>query len=281
MSEASALEDLSALVQEARAGSREAFDRIVQPHVPMIRKFLHRLVCHPEDAEDLTQDTLLSGFVKLETFRGESSLSTWLIAIAARKGIDHLRARKRWPIEAQEIGEREFLASSARMASLDEVVRASEFRYEYRQHVAYCFSCVGRSLPPLESAALILTEVLLLENRDAARALGVSTSKLRHELTRGRESMEREFEGLCALISKTGVCHQCKSLRDVCPPERRGEEIAPLAAANEPAASKLQHRLRVVREAEIETGPAGDLHRLLFRYMSGLWDGVPPGAGRE
>lgn len=265
------------LLAAARAGSRRAFDTLVAPHVVPLRVFLYRLVCQPDDAADVAQDALLTAFQKLDGFRGDASFRTWLFSIGTRKGLDLLRRRRRWPADAQSQGELRTLQSPQLRAQLDATIGEAEYTYEYRQHVAYCLGCVARSLPPEQSAALLLTELVLLENRDAARAMGMSESTFRHRLRAARASMREAYEGLCALVGKQGVCYQCAKLRDYCPPDKRGRAVEPIAEGSEDPEHKLTRRLKVVRQVGLDVGDS-PVHDLLFRFMSDMWDGVAPSA---
>jgi RNA polymerase sigma-70 factor (ECF subfamily) len=218
------------LVAAARGGDQDAWGRLLRPHLGALRAFLRRMICNPDDAEDLAQETVLRAQQRLATFRGESAVRTWLFAIGTRLCLDLLRARaSAGRPRAQTEGEQVALGSPEVMASLDEVVRADDFRFEYRQHVAYCLACVARSLPEEESAALLLREVYLFDGPEAAKVLGMSESTLRHRLAAARAAMKSRFDGYCALVNKTGVCYQCAALRDVCPADRRGPAPEPLA----------------------------------------------------
>jgi len=243
----------------------------VAPHIPTLHRLLYRLLSHPDDAADLVQDTLLTAYQKMGSFRGESAFGTWLYTIASRKGLDLLRQRKRWPKEAQLVGEERALASPEVMAGMDIIIKDDAFRYEYRQHVAYCFSCVAQSLEAELSTALMLRELAQLENREAATIMGLSESQFRHRVRQGRETIQERFDGLCALVSKEGVCYQCNNLREYCAEERRGPAITPIAAVDDAAETKLDRRLQLVREADLEAGPGHEIHAYLFRFMHSLW----------
>ena len=83
---------------------------------------------------------------------------------------------------------------------------APDFSFEVREHVAYCFACVGRSLPPDEQAALVLGDVADMSARDAARVLGVSKSVFRHRLAAARQAMrDRVREPLRARLQDRHV----------------------------------------------------------------------------
>lgn len=249
------------LLALARHGDRRAFDSLVAPHLGSLRHLLRRIVGQPQDAADLLQDTLLRAYSRLGTFRGESKLSTWLHAIAARLAINHLASRT--------------LAVDVQVRIRDHVHQRSgeELRrrfaadaYDAREHMAFCFTCVARSLPAEEQASLVLRDVLDLSNDEAARALEVSTSVLRHHLASARAAMQSRYEGLCGLVSKSGVCYQCEGLREAFAEERRGPPV-PVLAGGDPAAT-WKRRLAVVREADVENGRSQPFHDFLWRALA-------------
>lgn len=250
----------------ADGGARRLeFDAVVGPHASVARKVALRLLGSPADADDVAQESLVTAFERLGDLRDPARARAWLAAIATKKSLDLLRARRRWPRDAQERGEAAFLASEAAMGELGAALSAETLRYEYREHVAYCFTCVGRSLEPEESAALVLTEVIGLTSLEAASALGLNEAALRHRLASARSTMQGVFDGLCALVGKGGVCYQCEKLRDLVPEGRRGPEVEPIAAAEAAPEEKLRRRLAIVRGADLE-GSA--VHAVLQRFMS-------------
>jgi RNA polymerase sigma-70 factor (ECF subfamily) len=266
------------LLERARAGDRAAFDALVAPHLPRLRSFLHRLIAHPDDADDLTQDTALQAFRKLSSFRGESAFSTWLFAIAHRLGLTHLRTRKqRWPATIQLEMHDRAAASPEFRAELAAEIGRPEFRYEVAEHIAYCFSCIARSLDPEDSAALVLREVLDLPNHEAARIVNLSESTFRHRLSAARRTMTESFDGLCALINKQGACHQCSTLRGMCPSDRQGPPADPLGdtASDDPDAL-LDRRIAAVRSADVVAGSTARMHAVMLRFIARHAD--PPGA---
>ncbi|MGF1467330.1 MAG: RNA polymerase sigma factor [Sandaracinaceae bacterium] len=248
------------LVARARGGDRAAFDALATAHLRPLRAVVRRLVGHPEDAEDLVQQALLKAWRALGTFRAEARFGTWLCAIGTRLAIDHLRAARRWRTDAQVIHANRCQADEARAVEILGALAAPDAAYDVHEHIAYCFTCVGRSLPPEQQAAIVLREVLGLDNREAARALGVSRSVLRHRLASGRRAMEARYEGLCRRVRKEGGCYQCAGLRELAPGDRRGP--------TPPARLSFAERLVAVRQADPAAGPARPLHDLLFRHLA-------------
>lgn len=79
------------LVLRARSGESEAFDQIVERHKGAVFRAALAALRNREDAEDVTQETFITAFRKLDTFRGESQLRTWLSRIAWNRSMDHRR----------------------------------------------------------------------------------------------------------------------------------------------------------------------------------------------
>jgi RNA polymerase sigma-70 factor (ECF subfamily) len=86
--------DLRRLVEQARDGSEAAFCEIVQIHQARVRTYIGRFIRDPNVVDDLAQNTFLSSFRKLESWRGDASLGTWLLAIAKNEALMHLREER-------------------------------------------------------------------------------------------------------------------------------------------------------------------------------------------
>lgn len=269
MGELQTTDEQQQLVTAAASGDRGAYDRLAAPHVGRLRSLTYRMVGHPEDAADLVQDALLRGFASIGDFRGEANFGTWLFTIATRLSLNHLRARKRWRWQAQTD-----LPTVARHAVHDDpaspVHSDPDFVFNAREHIAFCFTCVARSLPPEQEAALVLRDVFDFSNAEAAKILGVSHSVLRHHLAKARKHMQTSFDGLCAIVNKEGMCHQCSGLRRAMPEQRQGPAVPTLGDADAPREQRYRHRLTVVREADLETGQSAGLHAMLYRRLAEL-----------
>ncbi|MBL9039154.1 MAG: RNA polymerase sigma factor [Archangium sp.] len=196
------------------------FEAQVPPHLPALRSLARRLVGNRDDADDIVQETLLRASRSLVRFRGESSLKTWLFSIASRVAIDHLRSTRRWDsqVMVDACDERGRDSVMAKYADPSVV-------FDVEQHIAFCFTCIGRSLDPEQHAALVLSEFFELKNDDAAGVLGLTEPQLRHALAQARAEMKAQYEGLCALVNKDGACYQCRVLREVAPPAQQGPAL--------------------------------------------------------
>jgi RNA polymerase sigma-70 factor (ECF subfamily) len=82
------------LLAEAKSGDRQAFGELCLRYTGMLRQRILRIVRHPEDAEDVLQETFLKAYQHLQSFRGAGSFSSWLLAIGTNASLMLLLRRK-------------------------------------------------------------------------------------------------------------------------------------------------------------------------------------------
>jgi DNA-directed RNA polymerase specialized sigma24 family protein len=85
------------LVERAKAGSREALEKLILRHQAWIYNIAVRMVFQPQDAEEVTQEVLIKAITHLDAFQGNSQFRTWLYRIAA----NHVLNMKRRDAESQ------------------------------------------------------------------------------------------------------------------------------------------------------------------------------------
>jgi RNA polymerase sigma-70 factor (ECF subfamily) len=172
------------------AGDVLGFEQIVRHYSEMVFTLAARLV-GPTDAEDIVQETFLRAWHGLERFRGESSLKTWLYAIAlnrarARHGaLSRLRALF-VPGKTREDDPFASLDDAADPAlSPEENAVLTEKRRRLRQAM--------RALPEEFRAAVILRDLEGLAYEEVAAVLGVPVGTVRSRLARGRALLKESL----------------------------------------------------------------------------------------
>ena len=228
----------------------------------MLRSVIRRLVAHPHDTDDIAQQALLVAYEKRSTYRGDAKASTWLCSIGTRLALDYLRGRKPWRKEAQLVSEQQAHASAEYRTEVAQAYAAPDFVFDVHEHIAYCFTCVARTLEPDQHAALLLRDVFELTNDEGAATLDMSESTFRHRVADARATMRAHFDDLCALVSKRGVCWQCKGLRELHEGDTRGPELPSLDGDG------YRRRLQIVREADVDSGRTQAFHDLVWRRMA-------------
>ena len=82
------------LAERCRDGDADAFEQLYREHAGRLYSLAFRMTGSAEEAEDLLQDVFLHAHRKLGSFRGESSLGTWLYRLGMNRCLDHLRGRQ-------------------------------------------------------------------------------------------------------------------------------------------------------------------------------------------
>jgi RNA polymerase sigma-70 factor (ECF subfamily) len=265
--------DQKATISAAQAGDESAFNELMAAHGREIRSFLYRMTACREDAEDLAQVVWVRVFRNLPKFEGRSSFRTWLFAIATSAARDHHRAKQRWPVDAQDRA-RALAESGPETAGLfRRVAHESEAgRYEIREHIDFCLTCIMKTLPLEQQLAVMLADLYGFTAAEGARIAGVSLGVFKHLLHDARATMERVFEHRCALISKTGMCHQCSELnRFFNPAQDQQAELAKIdlvqAAADPDRAHLLDLRFNLARGVNPLLSSGADVQEAIMRVV--------------
>ena len=82
------------LVARCRAGDSDAFEVLYREHSPRLYALARRMTGSPQESEDLLQDIFLQVHRKLDSYRGDAALGTWLYRLAIRQCLDFLRSRQ-------------------------------------------------------------------------------------------------------------------------------------------------------------------------------------------
>jgi RNA polymerase sigma-70 factor, ECF subfamily len=86
---------IDAIVRRAQQGDVQAFENVYRLHAPAIHALCRRLSGNEREARELVQDVFVRAWEKLESFRGQSTLATWLHRLAVNVVLQHLRTTKR------------------------------------------------------------------------------------------------------------------------------------------------------------------------------------------
>ena len=182
---------------------------------PQLSSYLYRLTANKQDMDDLLQDTYIKISDKISSFRGESSFKTWVFAVATNLARDNRRVNNRWSADAQDKCRAAADASvDVQNRMLKAFAELPEKRFEFAEHINYCFTCLGKNLSLEKQISVILKEIFDFSRIEIAQILNVSEGTVKHLLHDGRKEIQEKFEYRCALINKQGACYQCAQLND-------------------------------------------------------------------
>lgn len=168
----------AALVRAARLGDDDAFGEVVDRYGPGMLRYARRLVNGSDaDAGEVVQEAFISAWKSLDSFRGESSLKTWLFRLVHRRAVDLLRHRRPTPIDD------ELLSRVVRVADDNPLqdVLDSELLEALQEALD--------ELPWNQRSAWLLREVEGLGYDEIAHAMGTTVGSVRGHLHRGRRQL--------------------------------------------------------------------------------------------
>lgn len=243
----------------------EAFTAEFEAHRPLLRTYLVRLTASAADTDDIVQDTWIKASGKLAEFRGDSSLKTWIFAIATNLARDLLRKQQRWPVNVTDLCKEAAMNHPTHFREAMAIAQESPYAaFEIKEHIAFCFLCIARSLPLEQHLCLLLKEIHEFTLAEIAEILDLSEALVKYHLRDARQSMIRVFEGRCSLINQEGACHQCSELNGIFNPQQQAQEaLNRVKLVRESGRSDKEHlfslRMEVLREIDPFRSGAHDL----------------------
>lgn len=172
--------------------NKQDFSTIYDEYYPKIVRYLTRLVGETE-AEDAAQEAFVKIDRSLESFRGDSSLPTWVYRIATNTAMDHLRraSSKRFLLatEDKDLSSDEDTGHADDKPLLDTLL--------IRKDMYDCIRGVVDSLPADYSTVLVLSEFEGLTNSEIAEVIGMSLDTAKIRLHRARTRLKKALEAKC------------------------------------------------------------------------------------
>jgi RNA polymerase sigma-70 factor (ECF subfamily) len=171
------------LIERARRGDLEAFNRLVDRYQVAVFNLCLRMLGRRESAEDATQETFLSAYRAIGRLQG-SHVGAWFLRIAANCSYDELRRRKRRPASSLD----DLLDDPDRPLPLPANDRGPEeesLRSELRQSIERALL----SLPADQRLAVVLCDVQGLSYEEIAEVMRSSLGTVKSRVSRGRAKM--------------------------------------------------------------------------------------------
>jgi len=191
------------LVQEAQEGNKKSLEDLILKHQPYIYNIAWKMVRHPSDAEDLTQEATIKIITHLSKFENRSSFRTWAYRIVA----NHFLMSKRRPSESV-------------FESFDKMAQGLEMtpdhpltEMEQKENKALIremnYSCMSGMLLCLtrdQRLVYILGEMFNADHTLGSEILDITKDNFRQRLSRARKDIFSFMNEKCGLVNKANPC---------------------------------------------------------------------------
>ncbi len=178
------------LIQAARAGDADAFDRLVQAHYRSVYNTAYRMLGAPSIASDATQTTFVRVFEAITSFRGDASFGTWLYRITMNVCLDELRRRKNQPLSLTDEDEDGDPAGERQMPDLTDEPSGTA---EQRQLQELVHEAIRRLSEDFRTV-IVLYDIRGLSYQEISDALAIPLGTVKSRLNRARLALRDEME---------------------------------------------------------------------------------------
>ncbi|RYG03269.1 MAG: RNA polymerase sigma factor [Chitinophagaceae bacterium] len=178
------------LIEQLRQGDEAAFKKIVEAWQDLVYNTAFGIVQNAEDAEDVAQDVFVQVYESINTFKGESKLSTWLYRITISKAMDHIRRKNR---------KKRFAFVRALFTDENEaVVHPPDFNHpgvilDNREKSATLMKAVGE-LPDNQRIAFTLHKIEGLSYQEISEVMDTSVSSVESLMHRAKTNLKKNLE---------------------------------------------------------------------------------------
>jgi len=184
------------LARDLLAGKEEAFDRFVETFRSKIFRYSFMMCGHREDAEEVSQETLLKVFESFDQLREPERVKAWVFRIA--KNACLMKRRKSVFAPSQELSLDQFLPSSdedgghrrLQIADWSELPDTQVLRAELRDVLSRAIA----ELPEIYRGVILLRDVEELTTEETAAALDVSLEVVKTRLHRARLAIRQKLD---------------------------------------------------------------------------------------
>lgn len=185
------------LVAGLQAGDQAAVRELAVRYGPRIQQLAMRHMKNREDAEEVTQDVLLKVHRKIDAFRGDAALSSWIYRITFNTAMSRLRQNRAARVAAQERDRVEaLLENGEQLRAMAEPADWSRMPDEHvmRAQLREALAAAVRELPEIYRAPVVLRDIEGLTTEEASSRLKVKDQTLKSRLHRGRLMLREKLE---------------------------------------------------------------------------------------
>jgi len=186
-------------IARSKDGDENAFECLYKAYCKRVFSVCSRMIKHPAEAEELTQQVFLQVFRKIATFRGDSAFSTWLHRVTLNIIFMHMRKKKLPEVSVEELQEHTPNGERTReLGAADNSMLGAIDRLHLKRAVA--------KLPSGYKRIFLLYDVLGYEHPEIAKSLKCSVGNSKSQLHKARKRLQLLLEGEHHQLEETANC---------------------------------------------------------------------------
>ena len=200
------------LVIRARSGDRKALEDLVHRHQGWIYNIAVRMLFHPQDAEDATQEILVKAMTRLSSFEGRSSFRTWFYRIVVNHVLNMERGREEQKLISFSVYG-DALDNTPDLDLADPKGTSPDTNLLVTEAMLSCTTGMLLCLDREQRLTYILGAIFEVSDTVAAEVLEISPENFRQRLARARRDLRNFMNDKCGLVNQANPCRCAKKTR--------------------------------------------------------------------
>jgi len=232
--------DLESLVKKAQNGDKVALEGVVVAIQDNIYYLALRMLCHPENASEATQEILILVITRLSTFEFKSKFRTWVYRASSNYLLNTLKSQSKDPVLTFDEFKTDLESDLEEPADLKSSPEYSLLLNEVR---IMCTMAMLLCLDRKHRLTYILGDIFELDHNEASECLSLSKDNYRKQLSRARSKVISFTTASCGLISPNAQCSCAKKLKGALRRKRINQSEIRLADKSDQTYSQIQQKI--------------------------------------
>ena len=186
--------DQEQLVQKLQQGDPSGFELIVREYGGYLLNVARRYVANPDDAKDIVQETYLQAFSKIDKFRGEANIRSWLHRITINNALMKIRKDEKLTQITSTFDNNDFIDENGKRVENIKTISISADEMHINIELRSAVKHLIMELPMAYRNILLLRDVEGYSIAETAKLLDISPAAVKTGLHRARNKLKTQLE---------------------------------------------------------------------------------------
>jgi len=200
---------LEKLVKQAVKGDKKSLEEVAIQIQDLVYNLAIRMLWHPDDAKDATQDILIKVITNLGSFNHKSAFTTWVYRLASNNLINF---KKKKFINSISFDEYELQLNQGLSNSLEYTTNKAEHNLLIQEAKIGCSNAMLQCLNKENRMAYIIGEILEFNSKEGAIILEITPENFRQKLSRARKYLHNFLHNNCGIVNHRNQCRCYKKV---------------------------------------------------------------------
>ncbi|SHJ21431.1 RNA polymerase, sigma-24 subunit, RpoE [Geosporobacter subterraneus DSM 17957] len=179
------------LIEKSQQGDIESFELLIKEYQKLAFNIAYRMLGNTEDAADATQDAMIKVYKSINSFKGNSSFSTWLYRIVTNTCLDELRKRKKDKTLSYDRGIETEEGTLER--EIPDTRNIPEEAVERKEQLQDLVEAINR-LPEQHKTVIVLRDIKGFSYEQIAEILDCSQGTIKSRISRARMALKENMQ---------------------------------------------------------------------------------------